>query len=71
LYYTRDPTHRKFFHPPSPEEILSILKKVGLEFEEAFQTLFQPPPDIEHEEEPRSGFGQGGFLVLKARKRLS
>ena len=71
LYYARDPTHRKFFHPPSPEEILSILKKVGLEFEEAFQTLFQPPPDIEHEEEPRSGFGQGGFLVLKARKRLS
>jgi len=69
-YYARDPTHRKFFHPPAPEKILFILKKIGLEFEGAFQTLFQPPPDIEHEEKPRSGFGRGGFVVLKAKKRL-
>ncbi|MGB9005450.1 MAG: methyltransferase domain-containing protein [Candidatus Aminicenantales bacterium] len=71
LYYARNATHRKFFHPPSPEEILSILKKINLEYEEVFQTLFQPPPDIEHEEEPRSGFGRGGFVVLTARKKLS
>jgi ubiquinone/menaquinone biosynthesis C-methylase UbiE len=70
-YYAREPSPRKYFHPPSPEEILSILKKIGLEFEEAFQTLFQAPPDIEHEEEPRSGFGQGGVVVLKAKKRFS
>jgi ubiquinone/menaquinone biosynthesis C-methylase UbiE len=70
-YYARNASHRRFFHPPSPEEILCILKRINLELEEAFQTLFQPPPDIEHEEEPRSGFGQGGFVVLKARKRLS
>jgi len=69
LYYARDPTHRKFFHPPSPEEILEIFKNIGMEFQEAFQTLFQPPPDIREKEDPRRGFGQGGFVVLKAIKK--
>jgi ubiquinone/menaquinone biosynthesis C-methylase UbiE len=67
-YYAGDPSHRLYFHPPSPKEILDILEKIGMEFQEAFQTLFQPPPDISKKEEPKSGFGEGGFVVFKAIK---
>lgn len=69
-YYARDPSHRKYFHPASVKEILMIFKKTGLQFQEAYQTLFQPPPDISEEEEPKSGFGKGGFIVLKARRGI-
>lgn len=68
-YYAQDPSHRAHFHPPSREAILEISREAGLEFQEAFETLFQPPPDIVLEEEPRSGFGEGGFAVVKAIKK--
>jgi len=51
-----------------PEEVLEIFKNIDVEFEEAFQTLFQPPPDIKDIEQPKRGFGRGGFVVLKAIK---
>lgn len=68
-YYEQNSSRRNFFRSPSPEEILAIFKKINLEFKEAFQTLFQPPPDIKQEEKPKRGFGQGGFVVLKAIKK--
>ena len=68
-YYAGDPSHRVHFHPPSREEILDILEKIGMEFQEAFQTLFQPPPDISKKENPKRGFGRGGFVVLMAIKK--
>ncbi len=52
----------------TPEEILEIFENIDVEFEEAFQTLFQPPPDIKDIEQPKRGFGRGGFVVLKAEK---
>ncbi len=58
-----------FFRFFSPREILQLFKDVPLVFETAFQTLFHSPPDLEHVEEPHSGFGQGGFVVLKAIKK--
>lgn len=67
-YYARDPSHRKHFHPPSVEEIIKIFKETSLQFQEAYQTLFQPPPDSSKKEEPKSGFGEGGFVVFKAIK---
>jgi SAM-dependent methyltransferase len=67
-FYAREPSHRKYFHPPSPTEILEIFKKTGLKFREASQTLFQPPPDISRKEEPSEGYGKGGFVVFKATK---
>jgi len=67
-YYARDPTHRRHFHPPSPEELLGLFEDVGLEFRKAFQTLFAPPPDLSQKEEPEPGFGRGGFVVLMAAK---
>ncbi len=69
-YYARDPSHAEYFHPPSVEDILRIFEKTGLEFQGAHQSLFQLPPDIRNKEEPKSGFGEGGFIVLKARKRI-
>jgi SAM-dependent methyltransferase len=68
-YYARDPAESVFFHPPTLEGILEIFRRIGLEFRGAVQTLFQPPPDIRHEEAPREGFGKGGFVVLKAIKK--
>jgi ubiquinone/menaquinone biosynthesis C-methylase UbiE len=68
-YYQHYSSQKIFFHPPTPGEILEIFKKIGMEFQEAFQTLFQPPPDAREKEDPRRGFGQGGFVVLKAKKR--
>ena len=67
-FYAREPSPRKYFHPPSPAEILENFKKTGLEFREASQTLFQPPPDICRKEEPLDGYGKGGFVVFKAIK---
>jgi len=57
------------FHSLTPEEIFEIFKKINVEFKEAFQTLFQPPPDIKDIEKPRKGFGQGGFVVIKGTKK--
>ena len=48
-------------------EEIKRLKKLGVKA--AYQTLFQPPPDLSGQEQPRSGFGEGGFVVLKARKK--
>jgi ubiquinone/menaquinone biosynthesis C-methylase UbiE len=68
-YYARDPAQRRNFHPPSAEEAVRILNKVGLEFREARQTLFQCPPDLSKKENAKPGFGQGGFVVLLAAKK--
>jgi SAM-dependent methyltransferase len=68
-YYVRDSSHRHYFHPPSPEEVLGIFNKIGLEFREACQTLFQPPPDLSQKENPKREFGRGGFVVLMATKK--
>ncbi len=67
-YYERNTSRKRFFRSFTPEEILKIFKGISLEFKEAFQTLFQPPPDIKKIEEPRRGYGQGGFVVLKGKK---
>lgn len=58
----------KFFHFFSPEEILQFFKEIPVEFKDAVQTLFQSPPDIKDIEEPREGYGPGGFVLLKAVK---
>jgi ubiquinone/menaquinone biosynthesis C-methylase UbiE len=71
-YYEQKKAESKFYsaaHFLTPEEILEIFKDIGLEFDEAFQTLFQPPPDIKDIEQPKRGFGKGGFVVLKAAKK--
>lgn len=71
-FYKQKAAQSKFytgFHFISPEEILEIYQNINVEFKRAFQTLSQPPPDIKDVEEPRKGFGQGGFVVIKGIKR--
>ena len=60
---------RQYVNPPSPGEMAEVLDGLGLGVESSFQTLFGPPPDLEHVEESRSGFGEGGFVVFKAARR--
>ena len=70
-FYEQKAAQGKFYTGFSfltPEEILEIFKNIDVEFEEAFQTLFQTPPDIKDIEQPKRGFGQGGFIVIKALK---
>jgi ubiquinone/menaquinone biosynthesis C-methylase UbiE len=67
-YYAQHSSSRELFHPPPTAEILDVLKKIGLEFQEAYHTLFQPPPDLNKKEEPKSGFGEGGFVVFRVIK---
>lgn len=59
---------RRFFHPPSPRELIAVLERLGLRYEASWQALFGPPPDLRRAERPRGGFGRGGFVVVKALK---
>ena len=71
-FYERKAAKSLFYKCPhffSPKEILQIFRDISMEFKAAFQTLLQPPPDIKYEEEPMRGYGQGGFVVLKAIKK--
>lgn len=70
-FYEKQTTQSKAysaFRSRTPKEILEIFENIDMEFKEAFQTLFHHPPDINQIEEPRRGFGQGGFVVVKAKK---
>lgn len=58
----------RFFHPPSPRELVAVLERLGLRYEASWQALFGPPPDLRRAERPRTGFGRGGFVVVKAVK---
>lgn len=71
-FYMRKAAKSSFYKSPhffSPEEILQIFRDISMEFKAAFQTLLQPPPDIKYREEPVRGYGQGGFVMLKALKK--
>jgi SAM-dependent methyltransferase len=58
----------RYFHPPSPQELIGALGSAGLRFERSWQTLFAPPPDLRRAERPRPGFGRGGLVVFRAAK---
>lgn len=55
------------FH--SVPQVLEMLRRAHLEFKNAWQTLHHPPPHIPGTEQPRKGYGQGGFVVLSAVKK--
>ncbi len=67
-YFHKTSRARRFFHPPSAQEIIAALGRVGLRFEASWQALFGPPPDLRRAERPRAGFGRGGFVVVRAVK---
>lgn len=71
-FYEAKASRSKFYkaaHFFSADEILSFFKNIPGECQEANQTLFQDPSDIREVEEPRRGFGLGGFVVFKTIKK--
>jgi len=50
------------------QDILILLENFPGKKTEVYQTLFRSPPDVRGVEEPRFGFGQGGFVVFKRMK---
>lgn len=71
-YYQAKASRSKFYKAArffSSQQIIRLLAAARSEFKEASQTLLEPPPDIKHVEEPKPGFGQGGFAALKAIKK--
>lgn len=55
----------------SPERIINELKRAGFSSFSFAQTLFKPLEEIKEVETPRTGFGQGSFVVIKAVKGQS
>ncbi|MFQ5721780.1 MAG: class I SAM-dependent methyltransferase [Candidatus Aminicenantales bacterium] len=71
-YYLAKATKSKFYKAArffSGHQVINLLTTAGGKVKHICQTLWQPPPDIHQAEEPRPGFGQGGFVVFKTVKR--
>jgi len=58
LFYQR----AKFF---SVKEVTDLLKAAGFNRFCYYQTIFQPPDEMDLIEKPQRGFGKGGFVVIK------
>ena len=50
------------------EELYEILKKSGFEIENTYQTVFGKLDDINEVQEVLTGYGEGSFVVIKAKK---
>ena len=55
--------HAHFY---SVEEVLELLHEMNFKEEDIYQTLFSPIEQITTPEEIKSGYGEGGFIVLSA-----
>lgn len=67
-YYEAQAAHSKFYKAArffSAHDILKLLNDIPGAFSKVYQTLLHPPPELRKTEEPRSGHGQGGFVVFK------
>ncbi len=51
------------------EKVTSALRSAGFKHFEYCQTLFEPLEDINEFELAKSGFGEGSFVVIQARKK--
>ena len=50
------------------EELYGILKKTGFKIENTYQTVFGNLDKINKVQDTLTGYGQGGFVVIKAKK---
>ncbi|WP_291492706.1 class I SAM-dependent methyltransferase [Desulfurella sp.] len=57
--------YARFF---SSKEILDLFEKSGFAFKQAYQVLFGDYGKINHIQEPKEGFSEGGFSVLVGEK---
>lgn len=53
-------------HFYSIEEIITLMKQVGFAPKEFYQTIFSPLETIKLPENVRTGYGKGGYIVIKA-----
>lgn len=54
----------------STEELLGFLKNTGFSIEDIFQTIFGNLNEINKVQEVFTGYGKGGFVVIKAKKEV-
>ncbi|MBN2417693.1 methyltransferase domain-containing protein [bacterium] len=52
----------------TPAEIASILARAGFTVIRTLQTLFGNPKDMHTVQEPKPGYGEGGFIVIDAKR---
>jgi SAM-dependent methyltransferase len=52
------------------EEVISLLQNSGFEYPRVVQTVFGRPAEIHREQDFRTGHGEGGFVVIRAAKKL-
>ena len=57
-------------HPCDTEKIVTELTQVGFRYFEFRQTLFSPPEEVREMHLPREGYGEGSFVVIRARKKM-
>jgi len=50
------------------DELIELIKDLGFSQFSFYQTIFQFPAKIQSIEEPREGFGTGGFVVIAANR---
>jgi len=68
FYRKKKSVFYKQAHFFSVEEVVSLLKVVGFDQFLYYQTLSKLPGRVGLIERPRKGYGQGGFVVIRARK---
>lgn len=52
----------------SSREIIELLEQAGLVVEQIWQTVFGKLSEIKEVQQPKAGSGEGGFVVISARK---
>jgi ubiquinone/menaquinone biosynthesis C-methylase UbiE len=53
----------------TPEEVIAMLEKAGFSDFEFYQTLFRDMESIDTPEPVKPGYGEGSFVVVKAKKQ--
>ena len=52
----------------STKEVIALLKKHGFKNIVSFQTIFRPYKEVREVENPKKGYGEGGFVVICGKK---
>lgn len=70
-YLERKPNSLFYKHATfySVDRVRKMLEKAGFKNFEYTQTLFGELDDIEEPQDPKEGYGEGGFVVVKATKK--
>ncbi len=69
IYMQKGRTFYKEAHFFSVPELTSLLERTGFSGISHAQTIFSEPGEMTHAEEPRKGWGQGGFVVITGNKQ--